>query len=65
MPWQWRSLLNSPNKSQDQDQYVDAQNSGSIRKVSILVQEQQASDPEKKKFGSKSRRLTISWACIT
>ena len=49
MPWQWRSLLNSPNKSQDQDQYVDAQNSGSIRKVSILVQEQQASDPEKKK----------------
>lgn len=49
MPWQWRSLLNSPNKSQDQDQYVDAQNSGSIRKVSILVQEQQASDPGKKK----------------
>ena len=28
---------------------MDAQNSGSIRKVSILVQEQQASDPEKKK----------------
>ena len=50
MPWQWRSLLNSPNKSQDQDQYVDAQNSGSVRKVSILVQEQQASDPEKKKI---------------